>query len=91
MELPPPPPGLDIYEDRSGKVIASVLAPAILAIIAVGLRVWARYISKAEFRWDDYLIILALVGLHALHLVDVVETTKLFTRSCQAPIVRPIS
>ncbi|PKY04108.1 hypothetical protein P168DRAFT_297039 [Aspergillus campestris IBT 28561] len=61
MELPPPPPGLDIYEDRSGKVIASVLAPAILAVIAVGLRVWARYISKAEFRWDDYLIILALV------------------------------
>lgn len=80
MELPPPPPGLDIYEDRSGKVIASVLAPAILAVIAVGLRAWARYISKVEFRWDDYLIILALVGLQALHLVDVVKTTKPFSQ-----------
>ncbi|KAK2767052.1 hypothetical protein FQN54_006370 [Arachnomyces sp. PD_36] len=61
MELPPPPPGLDIYEDRATHVIASVVAPAILAIIAVGLRIWARHLSQAGFKWDDYLIIIALV------------------------------
>ncbi|KAJ5083954.1 hypothetical protein NUU61_008533 [Penicillium alfredii] len=61
MELPPPPPGLDIYEDNTSRVIASVLAPAIIAVIAVGLRIWARYVSKAKFYWDDYLIIVALV------------------------------
>lgn len=67
MSLPPPPPGLDIYEDRSGRVMASVLAPAILAIIAVFLRIWARYLSKAKFYWDDYLILVALVRLqHSL-------------------------
>jgi hypothetical protein len=63
MELPPPPPGIDIYEDRSNHVIASVLAPAILAVIAVGLRMWARYVSQAGFKWDDYLIVVALVRL----------------------------
>lgn len=61
MELPPPPLGLNIYEDRSTFVIASVLAPAIIAVIAVGLRILARSRSEAKFQWDDYLIVIALV------------------------------
>lgn len=63
MGLSPPPPGLDIYEDRTPHVIASVIAPAILAVIAVILRIWARHLSRAHFHWDDYLIVVALVRL----------------------------
>lgn len=61
MQSSSPPDGLNIYEDHRAKVIASVVAPAILAIIAVALRLCARTVSKATLGWDDYLIILALV------------------------------
>lgn len=64
MALSPPPPGLDIYEDRTSHVIASVLAPAVLAVMAVILRIWARHLSKANFHWDDYLIVVALVRIN---------------------------
>lgn len=55
--------GIDPWEDHRSRAIASVLAPAILAGIAVCLRIWARYISAAKFSWDDGLIVLALVKL----------------------------
>ncbi|KAJ5179643.1 hypothetical protein N7492_002853 [Penicillium capsulatum] len=77
MSLPPPPPGLDIYEDHTTKVVASVLAPAILAAIAVFLRIWARYLSKVKFYWDDYLILVAL-------LVFAME----FVYSCTIPAIK---
>lgn len=76
MQLTDAPDGLNIYEDHRAKVIASVVAPAILAIIAVGLRLCARTVSKATLGWDDYLIVLALVRRS-----DIVRT---FTLDCQS-------
>lgn len=64
--VPPVPDGLDIYEDHRGEVIASVIAPAVIAGIAVVLRIWARYISSAKFSWDDIFIVLALVRLSSI-------------------------
>lgn len=77
MKLPPPHPDLDINEDRSGQIIASILAPAILAVIAVILRVWARYVSQAAFKWDDYLIVVALVRLETHDFSHAVKTINL--------------
>lgn len=65
--LPPPPPGLDVMETKTGQLISSVVAMAVLAFIAVVLRVWSRLLSKAPFKLDDWLIILALVCFFLRH------------------------
>ncbi len=38
----------------------------LLAITAVGLRFYARYLKKAGYSWDEYSILLALVNMLAL-------------------------
>ena len=48
-------------------VYVAVAVGFVLATGAVILRILARHISKANFGWDDYTIILALVSSLFLH------------------------
>lgn len=47
--------------ESPGKMVALAIALSILAVVAVGLRFYARRIKGTEFAWDDYLIVPALV------------------------------
>jgi hypothetical protein len=49
--------------DTGVDVTTAVGAPvAILALIAVVCRFWTRHSTKAGFRWDDWMVVLALLG-----------------------------
>ena len=43
------------------KLLVVVVVFLALAIVAVGLRIWARRIKRSKLQWNDYSIILALV------------------------------
>ena len=49
--------------ETPGKMYALASVLTILAIVAVVLRFYSRRIKKVGVSWDDYLIVLALVGL----------------------------
>ena len=49
--------------ETPGKMYALASVLTILAIVAVILRFYSRRIKKVGVSWDDYLIVLALVGL----------------------------
>ena len=68
MSVPLPPPGLDIYASRQPSVYAATIITCILAIVAVGLRFWCRKLTKAEYDWDDWLVVVAGVGIRSRHL-----------------------
>ena len=49
-------------DDRGPQLIATGLTTAILATYAVGMRFWSRKMSKVNLWWDDWIILLSLVG-----------------------------
>ena len=59
--LPPPPHGLDIYEDKQANAYAATFITWGLAITAVVLRFTARRLSRVKYWWDDWLMLIALV------------------------------
>ena len=61
--LPPAPQGLDIHATRQPELYAAQLTTYILAVIAVGLRFWARKLLKAGYWLDDWIAVAALVRL----------------------------
>lgn len=56
------PPGVDLSEHQSDSIISTVTAVMSLAVIAVVLRLVARYKAASGLATDDYLIFLALVS-----------------------------
>jgi len=52
--------------ESPGKMYAMAVILTLLAITAVGLRFYARYLKKAGYSWDEYSILLALVNMLAL-------------------------
>lgn len=58
--LPPPTPA-QLAEDQGAGIIAANLTVAILATVAVFMRLLVRNSQKAGLGADDYLIALALV------------------------------
>lgn len=52
--------------ESSGKMYALTSVLTILAALAVILRFYSRRIKKICLSWDDYFIILALIGLYAM-------------------------
>ena len=50
-----------INQNRGPEIVASSITCIALAMIAVGLRLLARRASKAGVKYDDYMIIFALV------------------------------
>lgn len=61
--LPPPPPGVDLSEDRRAEIIVVAAITWALAIIAVGLRLVSRHIKGTRLWVDDWFIIAAIVRL----------------------------
>ena len=68
--LAPPTPA-EIAANRGPSVAAAVLVVAILATVAVALRLVARYVQKIGLGTDDILILLALVYLSLSPLVAI--------------------
>lgn len=58
----PAPPGIDLSEHQSGSIISTVTAVMTLAVVAVVLRLVARFKARNVLAADDYLIFLALVS-----------------------------
>lgn len=48
--------------ETPGKMYALATVLTLLAVVAVLLRLYARKIKNAILAWDDYLILVALVG-----------------------------
>ena len=53
---------LDV-DESPGKMYALATVLIWLAAVAVALRCWARRMTKVGVAWDDFLIVIALVGL----------------------------
>lgn len=53
-------------------MIGLAVAFTILPVVFVGLRIWAKVISK-RLAWDDYLAFAALVSLHWKDLAPIIE------------------
>ncbi|KAI9672329.1 MAG: hypothetical protein M1817_003351 [Caeruleum heppii] len=49
-----------VNESRQGTIVSATIATAVLAHIAVALRLISRKLVKAPFWWDDYAMIVAL-------------------------------
>jgi len=47
--------------ETPGKMYAMAVIFSMLAIIAVALRFYARYLKRAGYWWDEYMIVPALV------------------------------
>lgn len=56
--------------ETPGKMYALASVLTVLAIVAVVLRFYSRRIKKVGASWDDYLIVLALVGVFPLMLAS---------------------
>ena len=55
-------PRFDIYADRGPHLVRVCSVMIVLSAIAVALRLTARNLSKVQLRWDDWLILIALVN-----------------------------
>ncbi|KAI1370590.1 hypothetical protein F4677DRAFT_465074 [Hypoxylon crocopeplum] len=68
-------PSVDLSENRQPNLYASSTIPFFFALVSVALRFWCRWINRAGFWLDDWLILFALVcavGLTATLLWDTV-------------------
>ena len=52
------------YETRLPSVLSATIIPIVFATIFVGLRYVARRLSAADFWWDDWLLIPAIVRVY---------------------------
>lgn len=50
-----------INDDRGPEILASIITLAVMATLAVTLRLACRRYTKIAMAWDDYIIILGLV------------------------------
>ena len=76
------------YQSRTAGVYGGTISLLIIAAIAVVLRLTARRISAANFWWDDWTLVIALVSLAgpwppfspASHLSDIGEDFGLWPK-----------
>ncbi|KAI3395580.1 hypothetical protein diail_1092 [Diaporthe ilicicola] len=59
--LPDPPPGLDLTETNVPRFVASTSLSWALAVACVGMRFWARKLTRSGFWWDDWIILSSLI------------------------------
>ncbi|KAH9908545.1 hypothetical protein F4778DRAFT_717585 [Xylariomycetidae sp. FL2044] len=57
----PPPPDVDLSETQAGSIVGSVTATMALGVLAVALRLLARFKAGTRLAIDDYCILLALI------------------------------
>lgn len=58
----PPPANVDLGETRENRNNGAVIAMLVLATVALVLRFLARIMQRAGLQYDDWTIIVALVG-----------------------------
>lgn len=54
------PPGFEDYDDGP-TLLGTAIAMTIVALVFVGLRLWARRVKEVTLGWDDWLIFASLV------------------------------
>lgn len=59
----PPPDGLDVAESSVAQNNAAVIVLAVLASVAVALRMVARFLQGHNLKADDWAILFSLVSL----------------------------
>jgi hypothetical protein len=59
-------PPADLYQSQRPQTLGVIIPFAVLAIVAVVLRLWAKALVKPRYGADDYLIIAGLVRLPPL-------------------------
>lgn len=64
----PVPDGIDLSENNAKNMDVGNLALISIALLSVILRFGARFVQKAGFKADDYLVLLALVCMFSLSL-----------------------
>lgn len=62
----PVPDGIDLSENNAKNMDVGNLALISIALLSVILRFGARFVQKAGFKADDYLVLLALVCMLSL-------------------------
>ena len=65
MAIPPAPPPIPHMNDPGDKgpgIIVGNIIVAVLATVAVGLRILSRHMQRLSLEADDFLIFAALVG-----------------------------
>ena len=55
-----------IEDNRTPTIIATTVAPLTLSVIAVGARFLGRHVGGTKLWWDDWLVLLALVGVQTV-------------------------
>jgi hypothetical protein len=63
-------------------MISLAVAFMILPVVFIGLRIWAKVISK-RLAWDDYLAIAALVSRYWISSLN--ESVEVLTHNRQSP------
>lgn len=53
---------VDLSETRQPNLYAATIVPGAFAFICVVLRFWSRWINRAGFWLDDWLVLCSLVG-----------------------------
>lgn len=56
-----PPAGIDLSETQVPRILGVNIATLALAAIAICLRFLSRRLSRAQFWWDDWLMLPAIV------------------------------
>ncbi|KAJ0122137.1 hypothetical protein J7T55_002649 [Diaporthe amygdali] len=59
--LPDPPPGLDLTETNVPRFVASTSLTWAMAVACVGMRFWARKLTRSGFWWDDWIILTSII------------------------------
>ena len=54
----------ELQQDKAPGLIGLFVVFTILPLVAVGLRIILRRVSHAKLWWDDWLLLMASVGLH---------------------------
>jgi hypothetical protein len=66
MSLPQLSPE-EFSRDRGINALAADVIPRAIAMIAVGLRFYARHVGGSKYSWDDWLILSVAVRWNSVH------------------------
>lgn len=64
MSLSEPPDGLDLTDTKVPSLVSGFVITWVLGAATVALRVTARKLVGNKIWWDDWIIIVSLVGFH---------------------------
>ncbi|KAJ6114835.1 hypothetical protein N7486_000613 [Penicillium sp. IBT 16267x] len=80
-----PPAGMDLSENLGPHIIGADMALLALATIAVIVRFISRFLSKANFWWDDWVVALALIFAYGNGIMSVIAVKNGIGKHVWAP------